>query len=75
MMISSQTAAIKITVNGETCEIPHDQTVRNVLDLLGIEAQRVAVELNRRIVPRSRWEATLVGRDSVLEIVHFVGGG
>ena len=42
---------------------------------LGMKGDRVAVELNREIVPRARWEATALREGDELEIVHFVGGG
>jgi sulfur carrier protein len=40
-----------------------------------MKPDRVAVELNLEIVPRSRWEATLLKDGDKLEVVHFVGGG
>jgi thiamine biosynthesis protein ThiS len=36
---------------------------------------RVAVELNRNLVPRSQWAETNLAEGDQLEIVHFVGGG
>jgi len=42
---------------------------------MGMKPDRVAVELNREIVPRDRWSATLLNQGDRLEIVHFVGGG
>jgi thiamine biosynthesis protein ThiS len=40
-----------------------------------MKPDRVAVELNRDIVPRDRWAATLLKEGDRLEVVHFVGGG
>jgi thiamine biosynthesis protein ThiS len=40
-----------------------------------MKPDRVAVELNRDIVPRDRWERTHLSEGDHLEIVHFVGGG
>jgi thiamine biosynthesis protein ThiS len=42
---------------------------------LGMKPDRIAVELNRELVPRERWTATQLDDDDKLEIVHFVGGG
>jgi sulfur carrier protein len=42
---------------------------------LAMKSDRVAVELNREIVPRANWEATILKDNDQLEIVHFVGGG
>ena len=41
----------------------------------GDEGDRVAVELNREIVPRANWQATAQKDGDRLEIVHFLGGG
>ena len=40
-----------------------------------MKSDRVAVELNREIVPRERWSGTRLSEGDRLEIVHFVGGG
>jgi sulfur carrier protein len=42
---------------------------------LGIDPRRVAVELNREILPKDRYAGTPLGAGDSLEIVHFVGGG
>ena len=40
-----------------------------------MKQDRVAVELNRNIVPREQWAETQLSEGDRLEIVHFVGGG
>jgi len=40
-----------------------------------MKADRVAIELNRGIVPREQWAETSLTEGDRLEIVHFVGGG
>lgn len=47
----------------------------SVVDALGLKADRVAVERNGDIVPRSLWPQTSVASGDKLEVVHFVGGG
>jgi hypothetical protein len=42
---------------------------------MGLKSDRVAVELNRQIVPRDQWDKTSLSEGDRLEIVHFVGGG
>lgn len=74
-MPNLQTEAIQIVVNGEPRGVPAGQTVKSVLAALGIDAARVAVELNRVIVRKPDWDATPVPDGSTLEIVQFVGGG
>lgn len=62
-------------VNGEPQEFLDGLTVTALVAQLGMKADRVAVELNLEIVPRSSWEATTLKDGDKLEIVHFVGGG
>ena len=65
---------MKLTINGEE----KDVTAANVAELvaqLGMKPDRVAIELNREIVPRDGWRATALRDGDKLEIVHFVGGG
>ncbi len=50
-------------------------TLAALIESLSMKPDRVAVELNRNIVPRDRWSETLLKDGDRLEIVHFVGGG
>ncbi len=66
---------MNVTINGELREIPEALTVVGLLDHLGLGADRVAVERNLEILPRTRWEETTVQPGDRFEIVQFVGGG
>jgi thiamine biosynthesis protein ThiS len=66
---------MKLTINGEDREFSSTLTVASLIAQLGMKPDRVAVELNRDLVPRERWDQTLVSDNDKLEIVHFVGGG
>jgi sulfur carrier protein len=66
---------ILVKINGEERSIPLGKNVNGLLQYLRIEADRVAVELNKRIVRKSEWESTLVLAGAEVEIVMFVGGG
>lgn len=67
--------AISITVNGESREFHLGMTVVELLRELGLNAGRVAIERNREILPRPRWQETQVAAGDRYEIVQFVGGG
>ena len=54
---------------------PAPFTLAALIESLAMQSDRVAVELNRAIVPRDRWPQTLLKDGDRLEIVHFVGGG
>jgi sulfur carrier protein len=55
--------------------VPEGQTLSQILGWLEIAQDRVAVELDRRIVRRPEWGETKVGPGAALEVVQFVGGG
>ena len=65
---------MNITINGES-RVVSAETLSALVEQLGMRADRVAVELNRDIVPRDRWAETRLHDGDALEIVHFVGGG
>lgn len=66
---------ISIQVNGESRQTAAGTTVAALLSQLGLNAGRVAIEYNRRILPKAKWEETHVGEGDQFEIVQFVGGG
>jgi thiamine biosynthesis protein ThiS len=64
-----------LRINGEDQTVPPVANVMELLRHLRVGEERVAVELNRRIVRRQEWgSAELRDRDQI-EIVQFVGGG
>jgi thiamine biosynthesis protein ThiS len=65
---------MKLTINGQEQALP-SLTLAQLVEQLGMKPDRVAVELNRDIVPRNQWAATNLADGDQLEIVHFVGGG
>lgn len=66
---------MELSINGERRDLPDGLTVTGLVAHLGMKTDRVAVELNREIVPRNTWDATALKSGDQLEIVHFVGGG
>jgi sulfur carrier protein len=66
---------MRLIVNGEAREFPDGTTLSELLRGLGVERNPVAVELNRRVVPRESHEATTLREGDRLEIVTLVGGG
>jgi thiamine biosynthesis protein ThiS len=64
-----------ITINGEMKDLPGPLTVAELVEHLGFDSRRVAVEVNREVVPRVlHAERRLTAGDAV-EIVTLVGGG
>jgi thiamine biosynthesis protein ThiS len=69
---------MKLTINGRDREFPEldsDSRLQNLIELLQLKADRVAVERNGEIVPRAQWVETRVEDGDKLEVVQFVGGG
>jgi thiamine biosynthesis protein ThiS len=66
---------MKLVINGENRDFGSISTISSLLDQLGMKADRVAVELNRDLVPRDQWTSRQLSDGDRLEIVHFVGGG
>ena len=63
-----------VMVNGEPRELPDGETVRALIVRYSLSPEKVAVELNRRLLRGERYDTGLKEGDEV-EIVTFVGGG
>ena len=64
-----------ISVNGEMKAFDAPLSVADLLDLLGLPQQKIAVEHNLEIVPKSAYETHMLAAGDRIEIVHFIGGG
>jgi len=68
-------SGVEIQVNGERQALPQAMNVIELLRHLGLRADRVAIERNREILPKRKWEETRVAAGDSFEIVQLVGGG
>ena len=66
---------MQLTINGEKKDFSDGLSLAALVEQMAMKAERVAIELNLDIVPRSRWLETMLKDGDRLEIVHFVGGG
>lgn len=64
-----------ILVNGETKEIQKEVNLGELLELLALPSERIAIELNREVVRKKDWANIAVKDADKIEVVHFVGGG
>lgn len=64
-----------IEVNGEKRAVPASISLSELITHLKLAPERLAVELNQRVVRRVEWPETLLKEGDRVEIVHFVGGG
>jgi thiamine biosynthesis protein ThiS len=65
---------MNVRVNGDNRELPEGETVRALVARYNLKPEKVAIELNRRLVRSEKYDAALKDGDEV-EIVTFVGGG
>lgn len=66
---------MKVLVNGQPHECATGATIAALLEETGHGQRRVAVEVNREIVPRSRHHDYALSEGDQIEIVHAIGGG
>ena len=66
---------MNITLNGAVREVPDALSASELLAVLGLADRRLALEINREIVPRSRFENHVISPGDTVEIVHAIGGG
>ena len=66
---------MRVLLNGLQQDLPEAQTVRQMIEGLGLPPERVAVELNGDIVPRATYGERVLQEGDRLEVVQFVGGG
>ena len=64
-----------IQLNGEPYEVGGPVTIAALLQLLDIDARRVAVEHNLRVVKRDAYSRITITAGDQVEVVNFVGGG
>ena len=66
---------MKIQLNGHEHDVDARATLANLLESNGYGDRRVAVEVNREIVPRSLYAERALASGDRIEIVHAIGGG
>jgi thiamine biosynthesis protein ThiS len=66
---------MQITVNGERQSLDAELTLADLLAQLALTPQRVAIELNEKLVRRAQYGETRLRDGDRVEIVTLVGGG
>lgn len=70
-----QTTEMEILVNGDPQRLEAGASVSGLIDVLGLDVHRVAVEINRELVRRVSFDERMIEPGDQIEIVEFVGGG
>ena len=66
---------IKIIVNGKQMKITHKFSLKNLIIKLKMPLNKIAIELNKKIIDKNRISKILLKKGDKIEIVHFIGGG
>ena len=65
----------KIQLNGDSYEINHGTNLNELLNKLKIQKNKVAIEVNGKIVEKNKYSNLILNKNDKVEIVHFIGGG
>ena len=65
----------KIQLNGAAFEINNGTNLNELLNELKIQKNKVAIEVNGKIVEKNKYSNLILNKDDKVEIVHFIGGG
>lgn len=68
-------STLNLRINGEDHEVVENTSLQQLVTQLNLTPERIAIELNQKVVRRADWATTLLNEDDRIEIVHFVGGG
>tara|TARA_Y100001934_G_scaffold242453_1_gene298215 strand:+ start:188 stop:391 length:204 start_codon:yes stop_codon:yes gene_type:complete len=66
---------VQLTINGEKRVIKESNNLADLIKELDIKAPNFAMALNQQVVPRSKYDSTIIKENDKVEIVHAVGGG
>ena len=64
-----------LLVNGEHVELPNNANIKDLIELLGYQNQRIALEVNEMIIPKSKHQEFLLNNCDKVEVIIAVGGG
>jgi len=66
---------VNIHVNGERLKLPLNSNIRDLIVYLGFQNQRIALEVNESIIPKSKHSKFLLRDNDKVEVINAVGGG
>ena len=66
---------MKIYINGQDRDIAENCSVNDVINDLGLTGKKIAIELNKEILPFQQYTTQILNSEDRLEIVHAIGGG
>ena len=70
-----KTKKIKINLNGKTLFLSKDTSLFKVIKKTKLQPNKIAIELNRKIINKKNMSKIFLKNKDEIEIVHFIGGG
>ena len=66
---------IKINLNGKITEIAEKSSISDLIDNLGFDIKKIAVEKNLEIIFPDQYQNEIINAGDEIEMIHFIGGG
>jgi sulfur carrier protein len=66
---------LEIELNGAPHVLPGAASLHELVDMLELSGQALALAVNRRVVPREQWRTTLLQPRDQVDVVRAIGGG
>ena len=66
---------IQVFINGKKKEFYDNNNIISLLNLLEIDGNGIAIEINLIVIPKSQYKNTIIKNNDKIEIVQFIGGG
>ena len=66
---------MELVINGKTEQLPDGISAAQLIERLGLASERLAMEVNREILPRSSFDSHCFKPGDEIEIVRAIGGG
>ncbi len=66
---------MKITINGEEKQFSKPMTITDLLKMINMRSEKIAIEINGIITPKSEYVIHRINDEDKIEIINAVGGG
>ncbi|NYT52845.1 MAG: sulfur carrier protein ThiS [Candidatus Vesicomyosocius endoextente] len=66
---------MRFTLNGKLLKMADDLNAYDLIIQLGYENQRIALEINETIIPKSKHATFALNEGDIIEIIKAIGGG
>ncbi len=66
---------IHIFINGNKSQVDVNHRLSDLLNYLDVDINSVAIELNKEVIPKSKYNTIKLNINDKIEVVHFIGGG